>query len=100
MRVAPNAPMNDLPGHDGRGAHGELAGVLAHLARHMETGCPRAGSIAALLLERIAANPDADGHLRRHAAGLAELLQREDRRPGGALPRGPAVGCGPALVRP
>lgn len=55
-----------------------VAGALAHLARHMETGCPRSAVLAALLLERVAGDPEADDHLRRHARELVEILQRDD----------------------
>lgn len=47
-----------------------VAGALAHLARHMTTGCPRAAELAALLLERVAEDADADPHLRAHAREL------------------------------
>lgn len=36
-----------------------VAGALAHLARHMETGCPRAAFLAAMLLERVANDAEA-----------------------------------------
>lgn len=55
-----------------------VAGALAHLARHMETGCPRAASLAILLLDKVANDPEADGHLRRHARDLVDVLERED----------------------
>lgn len=55
-----------------------LAGALAHLARHMETGCPRAASLAILLLDKVASDPEADAHLRRHARELVDVLERED----------------------
>lgn len=54
-----------------------VAGALAHLARHMETGCPRAAELAALLLDRVAADPEADGHLRAHARELVDILERD-----------------------
>lgn len=54
-----------------------VAGALAHLVRHMETGCPRAGYLAALLLEQVANDPEADAHLRRHARELVEILDRD-----------------------
>lgn len=54
-----------------------VAGALAHLARHMETGCQRSAYLAAMLLERVAADPDADDHLRRHARELVEILDRD-----------------------
>jgi hypothetical protein len=55
-----------------------VAGALAHLARHMETGCQRSAWLAAMLLERVAADPDADDHLRRHARELVEILGRDE----------------------
>lgn len=54
-----------------------VAGALAHLARHMTTGCPRAAELAALLLERIAGDAEADPHLREHARELVDILERE-----------------------
>jgi hypothetical protein len=58
-----------------------VAGALAHLATHMETGCPRAAWLAAMLLERVASDPDADGHLRNHARELVEILERDPQTP-------------------
>jgi hypothetical protein len=37
-----------------------VAGALAHLATHMETGCPRAAWLAAMLLDKLAADSEAD----------------------------------------
>lgn len=54
-----------------------VAGALAHLARHMTTGCPRAAELAALLLERVAEDADADPHLREHARELVDILERD-----------------------
>ncbi|MBL8486606.1 MAG: hypothetical protein JNK22_05940 [Rhodocyclaceae bacterium] len=68
-RPAPGSPADEPP------PARMVAGALAHLARHMETGCPRAATLAALLLGRIAADPEADGHLRRHAAELVDILE-------------------------
>ena len=53
-----------------------VAGALAHLATHFESGCPRAARLAALLLDRLASDDDTDAELRHHAAGLAEALHR------------------------
>ena len=53
-----------------------VAGALAHLAAHLDSGCPRAARLAALLLDRLAADGDADRQLRHHAADLAETLHR------------------------
>lgn len=54
-----------------------VAGALAHLATHMSTGCPRAAWLAAMLLERVASDPEADAHLRGHARELVEILEQE-----------------------
>jgi hypothetical protein len=53
-----------------------VAGALAHLARHMETGCPRAGRLADMLLDRVANNQEADAHLRVHAREMVDILER------------------------
>ncbi|MDK9703273.1 MAG: hypothetical protein OEL20_09035 [Sulfuritalea sp.] len=58
-----------------------VAGALAHLATHMSTGCPRAAMLAAMLLERVATDPDADSHLRNHARELVEILERDPQTP-------------------
>ncbi|NTV97523.1 MAG: hypothetical protein HGA75_19310 [Thiobacillus sp.] len=71
-------PETDLPPNDEQPPARLVAGALAHLARHMETGCPRAASLAILLLDKVASDPEADGHLRRHARDLVEVLERED----------------------
>lgn len=64
-----------------------VAGALAHLATHMTTGCPRSATLAAILLERIANDPDADDHLRSHARELAEILGGDWSAPGAAASR-------------
>jgi hypothetical protein len=55
-----------------------VAGALAHLATHMESGCPRAAYLAAMLLEQVANDASADDHLRRHARELVDILEREE----------------------
>jgi hypothetical protein len=60
-----------------------VAGALAHLARHMASGCPRAGHLAAMLLDKVASDSEADGHLRAHARELVEILERDAIRNGG-----------------
>ncbi len=54
-----------------------LAGALSHLATHMETGCPRAAYLAAMLLEQVASDTKADCHLRQHARELFEILEHD-----------------------
>lgn len=70
-----------LPQHESRYAEQPparmVAGALAHLAQHMETGCPRAGHLAAMLLDKVANDPEADAHLRAHARDLAEILEHD-----------------------
>jgi hypothetical protein len=68
-----------------------VAGALAHLATHMETGCPRAAYLAAIVLTRIAADPDADEHLRHHARQLVDILESERSDRALAMPPEPAV---------
>lgn len=63
-----------------------VAGALAHLARHMTTDCPRAAELAALLLERVAADTDADPHLREHARELVDILERDQTANARRLP--------------
>ncbi len=55
-----------------------VAGALAHLATHMESGCPRAAYLAAMLLEQVANDASADDHLRRHARELVDILERDE----------------------
>lgn len=55
-----------------------IAGALAHLATHMETGCPRAAYLAAMLLEQVANDGGADTHLRHHARQLVDILERDE----------------------
>lgn len=70
-----------------------VAGALAHLARHMETGCPRSAHLAAMLLERVASDPEADGHLRRHAQELVDILENEDEHGANAAEAAPRRGA-------
>lgn len=71
-----------------------VAGALAHLARHMETGCPRAARRAAMLLDRVANDPEADAHLRSHARELVDILDRDAEEV--ANPSSPAPPPAPA----
>lgn len=73
--------MNDKTLPDDQPPARMVAGALAHLATHMETGCPRAAYLAAMLLERIAADQEADVHLRAHARELVGILERDAKTP-------------------
>lgn len=54
-----------------------VVGALVHLARHMQTGCPRSTALAIWFLARIAQNDAADEHLRGQAQALMEILERD-----------------------
>lgn len=69
--------MNDLNVFREQSPSRLLAGALAHLARHMEHGCPRAAYLAAMLLQQIADDVCADDHLRVHARQLVEILEMD-----------------------
>lgn len=70
-----------------------VAGALAHLAKHMETGCPRSAYLAAMLLEQVANDTEADDHLRAHARDLVDILERDEAR------EKPAAEAMPAAAR-
>ena len=72
--------MGDLNAHYEQPPARMMAGALAHLAQHMENGCPRSAHLAALLLQQIATDPRADTHLRLHAQQLVEILERDPVR--------------------
>ncbi len=92
--ILARGPLRCEPDPDSR-ALTLLAGALAHLARHLGTGCPRAAERAALLLERIAENDGAEAHLREHAYELIDILERQ-------LPPGtePSASFAAASARP
>ena len=48
-----------------------VAGALAHLSNHMETNCPRAVYLAAMLVKQVDSDPEAAPHLREHARETA-----------------------------
>lgn len=64
-----------------------VAGALAHLAKHMETGCQRSAHLAAMLLTRIAGDAEADAHLREHARELVEIIERDQEQAAEQTPR-------------
>lgn len=81
--------MGDLDGHQNHSPANMLAGASAHLAQHMENGCPRSSYLAVMLLEQITLDPSADPHLRQHACQLVEILERDaDRTPAKDARRG------------
>ena len=69
--------MNDLNVRHEQSPSRLLAGALAHLAQHMEHGCPRAAYLAAMLLQQIADDASTDDHLRVHARQLVEILETD-----------------------
>lgn len=69
--------MNDLASPHEQQPIRMVSGALAYLAKHMETGCPRAACLAAILLEQVSADTTADPHLREHARELVEILERD-----------------------
>ena len=58
-----------------------VAGALAHLAAYLDSGCPRGARLAVLMLDRLAADGDADVDLRQHAGDLAAALKRSTNSP-------------------
>jgi len=81
--------MEDFTTLDGQPPARMVAGALAHLAKHMETGCPRAAYLAAMLLAQVADDREADAHLRAHARELVDIRPagaagRTDGQPGSA----------------
>lgn len=48
-----------------------VAGAPAHLSKHMESNCPRAAYLAAMLVKQVDSDPEADPHLREHARETA-----------------------------
>jgi hypothetical protein len=75
-------PLADFAAHEQPPAR-IVAGALAHLAQHMESGCPRAAYLAAMLLDKVANDSETDDHLRRHARELVEILDRDPVRQDG-----------------
>lgn len=78
--------MNDMTPLNEQPPARMVAGALAHLAKHMETGCPRSAYLAALLLRRLAADGEADAHLRAHARELVSILDRDGEHADAAEP--------------
>lgn len=78
--------MDHLTPHDAQPPARMVAGALAHLAQHMETGCPRSAYLAAMLLGRVAADAEADPHLRAHAGQLVDILERDGEHDAASAP--------------
>ncbi len=57
-----------------------ISGVMAYLSMHMENSCPRSAYLAALLLNRIADDPENDEQLRLQAQRLAEAIENTEKR--------------------
>ena len=53
-----------------------IAGVLEHVACFLQSGSAQAAHRAALLLERLALDPDVDDGVREHGEELAEAIHR------------------------
>ncbi len=53
-----------------------IAGLLEHLACHLQTGRPRSAHLARLLLDRLAAETDSD-ILRERCQQLREVLEEQ-----------------------
>jgi hypothetical protein len=53
-----------------------IAGALEHFTCFLRTGSGQAAHRAALLLERLARDPDVDSEVRRQGSALAETLDR------------------------
>ena len=51
-----------------------IAGVLEHFACYLQTGSVQAAHRAALLLERLALDPDVDNGVRKHGEELAQAI--------------------------
>lgn len=55
-----------------------LAGTLDHLLRFLLNGCDHSAHRAAMLLDRLAADPGADGELRAICRRMSDHLEDQD----------------------
>ena len=66
--------MNDCPTHATASSR-IMSGALAYLSMHLDSACPRSAYLAALLLGRIADDPESDAELREQARRLADIIE-------------------------
>ena len=66
--------MNDCPTHT-TASSWIISGALAYLSIHLDSACPRSAYLAALLLGRIADDPENDAELRAQARHLADIIE-------------------------
>lgn len=71
-----------------------IAGLMEHLACHLQTGRPRAALLARMLLDRLATETSSDT-LRERCQQLREVLEERDEVPQArsSSPRRPAWEC-------
>ncbi len=82
--------------------HNLIAGVLEHLACHVQTGRARSALLAAMLLDRLTRDPDLGAVLRLRAQYLRDVLEDRllERPVTPAAPRPPADQADAAPRRP
>lgn len=71
-----------------------IAGLMEHLACHLQTGRPRAALLARMLLDRLATETSSDT-LRERCQQLCDVLEERDEVPQArsSSPRRPAWEC-------
>ncbi len=71
-----------------------IAGLMEHLACHLQTGRPRAALLARMLLDRLATETSSDT-LRERCQQLGDVLEEQDEVPQArsSSPRRPAWEC-------
>ena len=67
--------MNDCPTRTTASSR-IISGALAYLSMHLDSACPRSAYLAALLLGRIADDPENDAELRAQARSLLRAGDR------------------------
>ena len=66
--------MNDCPTRTTASSR-IISSALAYLSMHLDSACPRSAYLAALLLGRIADDPENDAELRAQARHLADIIE-------------------------